>query len=371
LAVFLLIVLAAIHGAFPRGSVDSLEVVATAEEADTWTVTGRILQSGNAAGNGAPAKGTVVWVVAKTTFGNEASYFADPDDSGQFRVSFPRKLRFSPVVALSVVARTPAGSRVEKSIFDERLRSIGGYLGVLSGVLVFVASLFLPFLRGAFDYRRYVLALILACAFTVAMIVSLGMALRRVNTPGRQDDVTPIPFGSVYWGSYDSSARPEWLFSLTSPPAVSERRGQPPEPQAGSGFGAPLWVLLMSVVGAGVLTVSLIVGEIGSPPGDDPAEIRRRIQKVVHHQFFILFAPMGAIFVYQMLVAAQAVGNNVTVAIAAVGSGITLNSLLNVAIRRATGVIEGYRRSSAGSASASQTPRQQHEPAAVTGAGRT
>jgi hypothetical protein len=121
-------------------------------------------------------------------------------------------------------------------------------------------------------------------------------------------------------------------------------------------------------MGAGILTVSLIVGEIGNPPGDDPAEIRRRVQKVVRHQFFILFAPVGAIFVYQLLVVAQAAGNDVTVAIAALGSGIALNSLLNAAIRRATSVIEGSRKSSGALAGESQA-RHPREHAAEAGAG--
>jgi len=181
----------------------------------------------------------------------------------------------------------------------------------------------------------------LACVFTSTMILSLAMGLRRVNTPGRQAEVTAIPFGSIYQGRYSTGVSPEWLFSLTSPPQNVAGPAGTTQPQVDKGFGAPLWVLLMSVLGSGILTISLIVGEIGSWPGDDVAEIRRRIQKVVRHQFFIMFAPVGAMLVYQILVAAQAVTNSFTVAIAAFGSGIAVNSLLNEAIRRADNIIKG------------------------------
>jgi hypothetical protein len=324
---------------------DGLEIVATADEvAGAWKVAGRILQSGSRGG----VQEIAVWVDANTVLGNRASFFApELDAHGQFEVSaIPDAIRGDPVVELSVVARTPAG-RVQKSVLERKPSSRLPALGVSGGVVAFLVSLALPFWKGEPGRARYLLSLLLACLFTGTLILCLGMGLRRVSTPGRQEDITPIPFGSIYWGRYSDNVNPEWLFSLTSPPA----RTQPPQaqtPQAqqaevpvDSGFGAPLWVLLMSVLGAGILTISLVVGEIGDGPGEDSAEMRRRIQKMVRHQFFILFAPVGAILVYQILAAARAVGSSFAVAIAAMGSGMTMNSLLNEAIRRADNIIKG------------------------------
>jgi len=338
---------------------DGLEIVATADEvAGAWKVAGRILQSGSGGG----VQEIAVWVDANTALGNHASFFAtELDAHGQFEVSaIPDAIRGDPVVELSVVARTPAGRRFERSVLERKPSSRLPALGVWGGVVAFLVSLALPFWKGEPGRARYLLSLLLACLFTGTLILCLGMGLRRVSTPGRQEDITPIPFGSIYQGTYSKDVSPDWLFSLTSPPpnvAEPEATAQPQltqtqitQPQMAQakidkGFGAPLWVLLMSVLGAGILTISLVVGEIGGGPGEDSAEIRRRIQKVVRHQFFILFAPLGAILVYQILVAAQAVGNSFAVAIAAFGSGMTMNSLLNEAIRRADNIIKGSRES--------------------------
>jgi len=60
-----------------------------------------------------------------------------------------------------------------------------------------------------------------------------------------------------------------------------------------------------------------------------------RIKVMLEHQFYMMFAPLGAVFVYQLLVLAEAAGSPVTVAIAAMGSGASLNKLLQVAVQRA------------------------------------
>ena len=56
------------------------------------------------------------------------------------------------------------------------------------------------------------------------------------------------------------------------------------------------------------------------------------MEDIVLHQFYLLFSPLGAIFVYQLLVIADTAGQAVTVAIAALGAGSTLNILLDKAV---------------------------------------
>jgi hypothetical protein len=335
---------------------DNLEVVATAGKVagtacgvpDTWQVGGRILQGTNSGG----PQGVVVWANASTTTGNHASFLApELNARGEFEIPpIPAKIRQDPVVQLTVVARAPEGSRVEKSVLEPKHTSYWATFGVSVGILAFLLNLVLPFWRGEPGHVRYLLSLLLACLFTVTMITALAMGLQRVNTPGRQDDVTPIPFGSIYRGTYDKEVGADWLLSMTSPPAdlCGTTAATAQSPQVDKGFGAPLWVLLMSVLGSGILTISLIITEIRSWP-EDAAEIRRRIQKMVRHQFFILFAPVGAILVYQGLVAAHAVTNPFAVAIAATGSGMASHSILNEAIRRAGSIIVGSRKDPAAS----------------------
>lgn len=55
---------------------------------------------------------------------------------------------------------------------------------------------------------------------------------------------------------------------------------------------------------------------------------------MVRHQFFICFAPLGAIFVYQLLVAAGSITEPVTVAFATLGAGAGLNYILVRAINK-------------------------------------
>jgi len=92
-----------------------------------------------------------------------------------------------------------------------------------------------------------------------------------------------------------------------------------------------------------VLTVGLIVDEITKAgevsrmtPADQPAEIRKHVQAIVQHQFFILFAPVTAIFVYQTLVAGSAAASTFTVGLAALGAGPSLSALLTKAGAAAT-----------------------------------
>jgi hypothetical protein len=128
-----------------------------------------------------------------------------------------------------------------------------------------------------------------------------------------------------------------------------------------SGFGVPLWVLLIAVVGAGLLTVSIIVSEIKNRPkfylieealvkkrsmdaksaeAKELTEFRSRLERIIRHQFNILFSPIGAIFVYQLLVIADAAVNSVTVALAAFGAGASLNLILDRAISYAEDAIK-------------------------------
>jgi len=155
-------------------------------------------------------------------------------------------------------------------------------------------------------------------------------------------------------GVYVNSGEPEWLVSLTAPPknptsgderapdatAPDETTRNETAPSATpiivSGFGAPLWTLVLSIAGAALFTVALVVKEIREPPKEDEAKIRERIRGFVEHQLFMLFAPFGGMFVYQALVLADAANKPITGGVAALGSGVTLNLLLAWASRLAS-----------------------------------
>ena len=250
---------------------------------------------------------------------------------------------------------------------------------------IFLVSVMLPFF-GQQTRGKYLLAIVLAFFFTGLMIAYLSLSLRYVNTAGKSKDILALGFASVYQGTYVKDVQPEWMFSLTaSPPkpvgptpletnSASDTTSAPATPQVAAksppgttaatsgasappvqaigtsvqklqtntglidrGFGAPLWVLLISVIGASVLTVGLIVREISDiPAADQPDKIRDHLQVIVQHQFYILFAPVGAIFVYQTLVVGSAASSSFTVELAALGAGASLSGLLTKAVTSAT-----------------------------------
>ena len=250
---------------------------------------------------------------------------------------------------------------------------------------IFLVSAMLPFF-GKQTRRKYLAGIVMAFIFTGLMISYISLGLRYVTTEGKAKgiEILELGFASIYRGSYVKEVPPEWVFSFTSRPKLVE--AVIPETKAGAdttpppaeqnaahtpgsaaapnpgttapaqpaatvppkaetvlidrGFGAPLWVLLVSVIGAGVLTVALLVGEINKMPAEDqPDQILGHLQGVVEHQLFILFAPISAIFVYQTLVVGASATSSFTVALAALGAGPSLSALLTKAAASAASLL--------------------------------
>src|SRR5690606_12158615 len=136
-------------------------------------------------------------------------------------------------------------------------------------------------------------------------------------------DVISLGFANIFRGTYVKDQPPEWLFSLTSP-WVNVESG------VASGFGAPLWLLLLAVLGSGVFTVALLVKHVKDPIDfRDDTPFRARVEEIVRHQFYVLFSPLGAVLVYQLMVAAGAGAVQATVAITIFAAGIAVNMLLD------------------------------------------
>ena len=55
--------------------------------------------------------------------------------------------------------------------------------------------------------------------------------------------------------------------------------------------------------------------------------VRLRQAALIRHQFFVLFAPLGGTSFYQIMVAAGSASEQVTVALAALASGIAMSAL--------------------------------------------
>jgi hypothetical protein len=183
---------------------------------------------------------------------------------------------------------------------------------------------------------QYYGTVILAFLLTLGVVVFISLGLRHVNLTGAQGDVISLGFANIYKGTYVKDLAPEWLFSLTAP----WQSGAAGDALA-RGFGAPLWALLLAVLGSGIFTIRLIVKQIRRPVAfGNNEQFRDRLQEVVRHQFYILFAPVGAVFVYQLLVVAGAASQPTTVAIAMLAAGLVLNSVLDRAVSAASGVVQ-------------------------------
>jgi len=229
---------------------------------------------------------------------------------------------------------------------------------------------------------KYYSSIFLAFLFTCTMIVYISLGIRSVNqmVATKNNEIISLGFASVYKGSYSEETEPQWLFSLTFPtnlekqmrfeygeapsasntssesaavsapaaPNVSSETTPVPAPPAENvkklarGFGAPLWVIFLAVVGAGIFTIHIIVQGIMESINDmDHERLRFRVQQIVVHEFYILFAPLGAIIVYQLIVIAGMSKQYLTVALAVLGAGLALNVILDRALQNVKDIVGG------------------------------
>ena len=173
---------------------------------------------------------------------------------------------------------------------------------------------------------QYFGSVALGVIFTITMVGYISVGLYKISVSASPGDALSLGFATIFQGTYVANVEPEWLFSLTAPGPISE--------SVVTGMGAPLWVLLLSVLGSGVFTVSLMVGHINRELQlEDPVKVGGLVQEIVKHQFYVFFSPLGAVFVYQFLVVAGAASQVVTVGTAAIAAGVSLNAILDKAIK--------------------------------------
>jgi len=339
-----------------------LDIIAHREDAtpDSWTLSGRVREDGS------DAAGARVWVIILGTGGNRDSPAGIVTQSdGQFVFpNLPKKIAGKDVRTIEIYARQMKdgkelkGSEILRS--DDARVSVSGTTGPPIGIGLLAAllllSMLLPFLGGSPGRSRYVFSMVLAVLFNFSVIGGIGYAMYKLHSPGNEGQVPSLGFISIFQGTYVERGPAQWLISLsdaneTAPASSAAAPGSGSVATAGAasaatgslegatlvrGFGAPLWVLLLAVVGSGILTVSLITLEIKEPFDEKPERIREKIYNAVQLQVYILFAPICAIFVYQTMVMTNTAGQPVVVAVATLGAGAALNVLLKYAVEGAT-----------------------------------
>jgi hypothetical protein len=191
---------------------------------------------------------------------------------------------------------------------------IGG-LTLLALPVIFIISIIVAIVQvgTARSLRcQYYGSILLALLFSFTMLAYLMVGLARIDEKGSPGEIFKIGFLNIFHGSYANGGAQSWIVSLTSDAVSTDAVSPEAIPP---GLGAPLWVILMSVIGSASYTMLLLVAQIPSRiPFEDSDDIRKRVHQIAVHQFYVLVAPLGAILIYQTLVVAEAASQDVAVA---------------------------------------------------------
>ena len=292
---------------------------------------------------GVPREGVSIWAVARDPAGN--SFSPDPavaDSAGFVELGpIPMVIGSDEGVRVSRITVRALGSKphVDKTVVlrIDKPRTCPvikiSFRECLAIAAVFLSSVVLAFLRCKWGWllrvkHMFVAAITAALCIGVLLIFMEGAKV--VDTAEQETGTTAVSLGfvQIVKASYVPTQSPdEWIVALTAP------EGQTP------GFGAPLWVILVSVVGAILMCIAALIHGLASYVGKedskrddtsavDSDKIRNQILKLVKHQLYILFAPIGAVFVYQSMLLAGLAGERLTVGIAALAAGAGLSVLL-------------------------------------------
>jgi hypothetical protein len=335
-----------------------IDIVASVSPKDdtTWSLSGRVLQNGN------PVSGATIWAILKDAQGNRDSPPTTIADSeGRFIIEpVPTTIAGHDVREITVHGREspstswfawlhwPKTGEVVLLIGQGSFRRVDFSMWwLVAPAAVFLISLVMAF--GMKPTYAYWGAIIAAILLTILTLVEISSGLRYVNTTGEKNEILSLGYASIFRGRYVKDIEPEWLFSLTAPRESAHAIGsgsagdswlEDDNAPLVKGFGAPLWVLLLAVAGVGLRTIMIIVKYISDQPEfSNPAEVRSRIEVLVRHQLFMLFAPLGAVFIYQFLVIAESATQPAAVALVSLGAGLTLTTLLGRALVAAPAVV--------------------------------
>jgi hypothetical protein len=372
----------------------------------TWTVSGLVLSP-----DSEPLKGVQVWATGVDNDGRlVTSTTTRTGDNGEFMI---KEISDRPDETSKGLSRMSVWAYLkddqEKRTFhgqDELILDLSGpyraiqlpatYLWAL--VALFFGSVLLGLTRFGRDRImaraiNYYALVATAMVLAFVMVITIGTWLQRVNEIVRDGNIGTLGYANIYQGRYAKDVEKEWLFSFTSP-AVKQAStdettpdtnaantagtqpspGIPADEELTKGFGAPLWVLLLAALGSCLFTISILVKQVENPVEfDDDTKLNARKQEVLRHQFYVLFSPISAILVYQMMVAAGSAGSILTVAFGILAAGIAMNLLLDKAVTVVQGTLGGPKSAEEGGAK-SEPPKEQKpneseaEPASTNGA---
>lgn len=336
-----------------------LDIIAAAQEANTekksgekgWQLSGKVLYKGS-------GMESTVWAIARDSSGNRfATKSQATDKSGNYTLEvIPQNIGGAKDKLVSDVTIFATSSISQDNADDKEVLEGKEVLGLSEGgvkrsnvlspfvlitiAVIFCLSLFVGLLRfsenSSWLVVQYYFSAVLAIVFTVIMIFSISAGLYMVNASQTPGDSLSIGFATIYHGTFVTNTEADWLFSLS---AAANTEGK-----VAKGLGAPLWVLFLSVLGSAVYTVALIVKHINKELGlKDPSKVREHIQQIVNHQFYILFSPLAAVIVYQLLVISGAASQAVTVGMVAIAAGVKMNQILDKSAEKMVSMLDKHK----------------------------
>ena len=349
------------------GGNDSIRVVAAAEPSNClgpvpssgeWLVHGIVLEDGGPASKDAMASATAI---LRDSLGNESAEAATLD--GAAFSACVQKPASSPGVSstvegIEVIARVKAGwFGIERSFSaflspkisgGTRWRHASARPALLAlGILLFTLAIvsFRPPELGQ-ARLQYVVTAIGAVAFSALFLYVLGLTSQQFGETTDGDEVISLGFGYVHQATFVEGVERDWVLSLTLPNVAPREReaaggtsaSAAAEPaRVSQGFGAPIWVLLLAVLAATLYLVIVWARQMVRRVNSEPATtdmLRRHSVELAQHGVYTLLSPVGAIFVYQGLVATDAASGSAAVAIAALSSGVAMSRMMEQAVTK-------------------------------------
>lgn len=291
---------------------------------------GRVMDSQNRPVSGA-------WVRAECFCPGGQQCEAGPEmtkPDGSFELELPGELGGLKVSRV-VFSATGTPRDGKRELRGELTRTLSGVVvkftrmkswPVLFIPIVVVYSLLLALSDAPSRWKFWVLVLLGSVAAIWALGV-LTVAITAVSKTATMGQVHSVGFASLYYGTFTPEGPSSWLVSLTDPPLDAPAAAGT---GAGltSGLGAPLWALFLAQIGSVLYMLVFIASFI---PADRLNTEKKRVEGargILVHQFYVVFSPLGAVFVYQLLVAGGAADGPATAALILLAAGLSLTYLL-------------------------------------------
>ncbi|MDC0721297.1 hypothetical protein [Nannocystis bainbridge] len=156
----------------------------------------------------------------------------------------------------------------------------------------------------------------LAC-FAATMAVVILRGYHTLTSGDLKSELVSIGLGYIQKGRFSELASEDWLFMFDIP--------APAKDGTIAALGAPVWVIMFATLGAGIMVTRFLLDEITE------AKIDNETNRLRDHFLAVAFAPLGAIFVYQVASKLD-IANRELIASSALASGLAMGHILDRSI---------------------------------------